>query len=163
MDDIINVTVNNNFNPRSHAGSDKPRARMLAAAGHFNPRSHAGSDGRWILFSHINRISIHAPTQGATRNHCNAGILTGYFNPRSHAGSDFNLRRLSFGLVNFNPRSHAGSDIIVWLMRLVLRHFNPRSHAGSDLLVILLLRLINYFNPRSHAGSDPKRHSRPSR
>ena len=55
------------FNPRSHEGSDV----CIRVAGYtityFNPRSHEGSDFSWgsiaVMYT---RISIHAPTRGAT-------------------------------------------------------------------------------------------------
>ena len=77
------------FNPRSHAGSDRifclesrqpvvfqstlPRGERLLTMPMgtwqvgFNPRSHAGSDyiHRWIFY-YRKRVSIHAPTRGAT-------------------------------------------------------------------------------------------------
>ena len=55
----------------------------------FNPRSHEGSDGEereetvaW------NKISIHAPTRGATKTRNGNYWKNNYFNPRSHEGSD---------------------------------------------------------------------------
>ena len=56
------------------------------------------------------RISIRAPTRGAT-DHFRSG-WTGYpnFNPRSHEGSDPLLHILLHNAQNFNPRSHEGSD-----------------------------------------------------
>ena len=54
------------FNPRSHEGSDL--FQLLTSQGllYFNPRSHEGSDidEAQLLFN--SRISIHAPTRGAT-------------------------------------------------------------------------------------------------
>ncbi len=58
-----------NFNPRSHVGSDPgtlmPSWRIL----HFNPRSHVGSDPSSVR---PKKTSV-------------------YFNPRSHVGSDFQV------------------------------------------------------------------------
>ena len=78
-----------NFNPRSHGGSDWKRALFSYAKFNFNPRSHGGSDdhiamlkdaeaefqstlprGERLLLRYrilLNlKISIHAPTGGAT-------------------------------------------------------------------------------------------------
>ena len=77
-----------NFNPRSHEGSDTLDIFNHASVSYFNPRSHEGSDRMWqlkvrqrpdfnprshegsaacITCQHIFwRISIHAPTRGAT-------------------------------------------------------------------------------------------------
>ena len=76
------------FNPRSHAGSDKWAKKQLNAYGifqstlprgerptsypdcqrdrNFNPRSHAGSDYYFHFTILSLDISIHAPTRGAT-------------------------------------------------------------------------------------------------
>ena len=62
----IHLFRNPNFNPRSHEGSDEHRQKHREAQRNFNPRSHEGSDGRyWRTVSRF-RISIHAPTRGAT-------------------------------------------------------------------------------------------------
>ena len=57
------------FNPRSHMGSDSPCALLPCSGECFNPRSHMGSD---ITFGDscrfFARVSIHAPTWGATPN-----------------------------------------------------------------------------------------------
>ena len=58
---------------------------------YFSPRSHERSDLK--LFKQINlfRISIHAPTRGATyHKHFNLYLWL-YFNPRSHERSDSNI------------------------------------------------------------------------
>ena len=75
----------------------------------FNPRTHAGCDdeGRWFnsdkwfqsthprrvrRFGHevhqFFHVSIHAPTQGATRPALSRLLLRKSFNPRTHAGCD---------------------------------------------------------------------------
>ena len=78
-----------NFNPRSHGGSDRFLTAVLSFLGYFNPRSHGGSDWKKLsccrickifqstlprgerliqldFFLLLQRISIHAPTGGAT-------------------------------------------------------------------------------------------------
>ena len=54
------------FNPRSHEGSDTARKQPERTAGNFNPRSHEGSDGQHFMQLRGREISIHAPTRGAT-------------------------------------------------------------------------------------------------
>ena len=76
------------FNPRSHTGSDNTTTRIYPMFVHFNPRSHTGSDQkgdqRWTTLE----ISIHAPTRGATANGGEMIYDHNDFNPRSHTGSD---------------------------------------------------------------------------
>ena len=55
------------FNPRSHKGSDqRGPASWDTLNGYFNPRSHKGSDEAPGIYDNLIRISIHAPTRGAT-------------------------------------------------------------------------------------------------
>ena len=54
------------FNPRSHEGSDKRCVSMSINHSNFNPRSHEGSDSFVSLELPYSSISIHAPTRGAT-------------------------------------------------------------------------------------------------
>ena len=54
------------FNPRSHERSDQSACPCSRHSRNFNPRSHERSD-RLLVKSIIRlRISIHAPTRGAT-------------------------------------------------------------------------------------------------
>ena len=54
------------FNPRSHERSDKFSQYYSQIKGNFNPRSHERSDGFGDDIDTFKRISIHAPTRGAT-------------------------------------------------------------------------------------------------
>ena len=55
----------------------------------FNPRSHEGSDEvAGGVYGIQDRISIHAPTKGATLFLWQSAIQFNDFNPRSHEGSD---------------------------------------------------------------------------
>ena len=54
------------FNPRSHEGSDHSTARRSFSSSDFNPRSHEGSDHFSKASITASKISIHAPTKGAT-------------------------------------------------------------------------------------------------
>ena len=110
--DFITGT-NNNFNPRSHKGSDLPspvfsilleisiHAPTRGATSytiHHSPLTEFQStlpqgerrSSPSILITSYD-ISIHAPTRGATDLSCFSALLSIYFNPRSHKGSD-NIR-----------------------------------------------------------------------
>ena len=55
----------------------------------FNPRTHTGCDAvRCRLKCHNERVSIHAPTRGATPSFFRKMGDTGSFNPRTHTGCD---------------------------------------------------------------------------
>ena len=72
-------------------GATDRRNRACYTQNDFNPRSHEGSDSTPRDLTSISRISIHAPMKGATlcckRHH----QPHAYFNPRSHEGSDLLL------------------------------------------------------------------------
>ena len=97
-------------------GSDRPSKRLEETCACFNPRSHMGSD----VFSLdndtvINRVSIHAPTWGATQGWlcCHSSIW--FQSTLPHGERQSLLLSQARGLC-FNPRSHMGSDV----SRLVL-------------------------------------------
>ena len=63
----LNLADFQNFNPRSHKGSDFSSKITSPSIVNFNPRSHKGSDAVGVYrFTSITTISIHAPTRGAT-------------------------------------------------------------------------------------------------
>ena len=123
------------------------------------------------------KISIHAPTRGATST-CEARyIISLYFNPRSYKRSDFLLHNSACPHVNFNPRSYKRSDTIdeeyglieiyisihaptrgatlLILKRIyILGNFNPRSYKRSDYALNRIIMTSRNFNPRSYKRSD---------
>ena len=57
------------------------------------------------------RVSIHAPTRGATAHIALTNSHTPGFNPRVHKGRDFtHLREVAVDPKRFNPRAHKGRD-----------------------------------------------------
>ena len=67
------------FNPRTHEGCDSLMTGGNDMAKNFNPRTHEGCDSTRtnILLKH--RISIHAPTRGATKNVFYSGAINMIF------------------------------------------------------------------------------------
>ena len=122
------------FNPRSHKGSDFDTRTTLSRSEDFNPRSHKGSDDHCIhIFNCFTRfqstlpqrerrnadarltgkgkISIHAPTKGATAV-C--------------------LYMLDSGQIFQSTLPRRERPYQSRMNMTVLHHFNPRSHEGSD-------------------------------
>ena len=166
------------FNPRSHKGSDPGRIKHTMSFAKFQSTLPQGERRLTLIPERkvngfqstlpqgerpekrstncgCKRISIHAPTRGATSSGLIHHSLFFDFNPRSHKGSDVMVygrtteknkfqstlpqgeRRI--GSIksyeqgrNFNPRSHKGSDEIFRGGSMSRRNFNPRSHKGSD-------------------------------
>ena len=124
------------------------------------------------------RLSIHAPTRGATTLPVLFSIPLCTFNPRSYKRSDQMKQTRRVKSSSFNPRSYKRSDCSNSLFSSILIYtFNPRSYKRSDVLVwfkftsflslsihaptrgatlfFLLISLYNHsFNPRSYKRSD---------
>ena len=77
-----------NFNPRSHEGSDSDIGKKISD---FRISIHAPTRGATLIVGRTWDewlISIHAPTRGATVCFYIFQLIEGDFNPRSHEGSD---------------------------------------------------------------------------
>ena len=142
------------FNPRSHEGSDFSTAILAHLAENFNPRSHEGSDNKMATLLVPYRISIHAPTRGATDS-------SGYHNTQNlisiHAptrGATLLLAQQLPQGSDFNPRSHEGSDAVKTILWVYTSTFQSTLPRGERRNKPLHLYVIKNFNPRSHEGSD---------
>ena len=85
---IVLKTFEDDFNPRSHEGSDYVIIFGLRRAA---ISIHAPTKGATTAFSTkalFTEISIHAPTKGATPPSFCSHLTVRDFNPRSHEGSD---------------------------------------------------------------------------
>ena len=122
----------NDFNPRSHEGSDGGTERGKSRKYNFNPRSHEGSDmilpcvrivplisihaptrGATVIgvhFSIICIISIHAPTRGATLTSAKRYRIFVFQSTLPRGERPETEKELHAYEYNFNPRSHEGSD-----------------------------------------------------
>ncbi len=99
-------------------------------------------------------ISIHAPTQGATLTTAVTPFLGCVFQStlprRERPGQDDECNWLQ-AFQSTLPRRERHSSLHLPSKE---KHFNPRSHAGSDGALITRVQPRIDFNPRSHAGSD---------
>ena len=62
------ITGKASFNPRTHEGCDAISAAYQSCPYSFNPRTHEGCDSFSCQGCFFEKVSIHAPTRGAT--HC---------------------------------------------------------------------------------------------
>ena len=100
------------FNPRSHEGSDALFAASTSGCGMFQSTLPRGERQQRPARGYVvGKVSIHAPTRGATGSM--AMMLSCFisFNPRSHEGSDGRKASGWRRHTSFNPRSHEGSDV----------------------------------------------------
>ena len=121
------------FNPRSHERSDLITRFSFVSITHFNPRSHERSDSfRLRTGTATSKISIHAPTRGAT--------LCGY---AAKGSSQISIHAPTRGatwpdiafLTSFRFQSTLPREERRWCYRRQARpqrNFNPRSHERSD-------------------------------
>ena len=137
-----------NFNPRSRTGSDICKLLLIGEANHFNPRSRTGSDGGWVHlyqagpdfnprsrtgsdprptdFTDIDRISTHAPAQGATMPPSAPPPTTPKFQPTlPHRERRCSRAAPPDGGADFNPRSRTGSDAGIPVGDLQKNGFQP--------------------------------------
>ena len=188
------------FNPRTHMGCDglTPASRywrITFQSTHPHGVRHVESivRRRWSGFQsthphgvrlhrrwHLDqdlRVSIHAPTWGATsltRTQLNKvqkfqsthphgvrpNTTANYswsccFNPRTHMGCDGCWLIIAFcGHRRFNPRTHMGCDFRLCSRYTVLRLFQSTHPHGVRLKMVLKKWIHICFNPRTHMGCD---------
>ena len=142
----------------------------------FNPRAHVGRDLHPHRYSGRAKVSIHAPTWGATSYFKTRSGHRCSFNPRAHVGRDRLLKIIYKRFRRFNPRAHVGRDQQVAIPRAGAYGFNPRAHVGRDYYrppsrtanssvsihaptwgatnMPSPRLLTSSFNPRAHVGRD---------
>ena len=93
-----------------------------------------GATEKGLIDAIMFEISIHAPTGGATgcRRFRDSGSY--YFNPRSHGGSDGRGRVTVLFYLRFQSTLPRGERQDWEETRHLNNDFNPRSHGGSDFL-----------------------------
>ena len=145
----------------------------------FNPRTHEGCDALNQQQNDFAKVSIHAPTRGAT---CDAVVIASSrcrfqsthprgvrrrhfvsnrrwhsFNPRTHEGCDLRAHQTpSTGELfqSTHPRGVRHSSLSSKLYDI---SFNPRTHEGCDPKNAPRFSLSSCFNPRTHEGCDRTR------
>ena len=145
------------FNPRARVGRDGMVGRQVSTGSYFNPRAHTGRDVCRQNADKKIRISIHAPTRGATSDVVRWAISPIYFNPRAHTGRDDGHQARHRKVCDFNPRAHTGRDGHKSADRPRADDFNPRAHTGRDAQRAYRRLSLYHFNPRAHTGRDAAR------
>ena len=144
-----------NFNPRSHEGSDDYTPNSRTISSDFNPRSHEGSDPACFYPETGKIISIHAPTRGATDPEYHRNLVQKKFQSTLPRGERLNCTMTAIIKLLFQstlPRGERRGCQTAFVKHL--NYFNPRSHEGSDDIIIISKKIKQNFNPRSHEGSD---------
>ena len=76
----------------------------------FNPRTHTGCDGSKSPTDELKKVSIHAPTRGATNANYNLKRERLFQSTHPH-GVRHSSKRGSIIQSSFNPRTHTGCDM----------------------------------------------------
>ena len=141
----------------------------------FNPRTHTGCDIPSCFVHKIRKVSIHAPTRGATWQGTDKRRNTKSFNPRTHTGCDIpsyfvhKIRKVSIHAPTRGATAFCGS----FLSRLLFQSTHPHgvrqmvltlaaflilfqsTHPHGVRHTLMLSRLtLSCFNPRTHTGCD---------
>ena len=142
----------------------------------FNPRTHEGCDlPNLNKRKEIYRVSIHAPTRGATYDQFEHDLNQWFqsTHPRGvRPDTDVAMRQME----SFNPRTHEGCDLALDItvkstnmfqsthprgVRLYeglrfrsIKRFQSTHPRGVRLIVKLIGFRLRSFNPRTHEGCD---------
>ena len=106
------------------------------------------------FYVELTKVSIHAPTRGATHPEFQKNVddLVSIHAPTR--GATVLSRSGIRPMVSFNPRTHTGCDSEAYSMSWRLSSFNPRTHTGCDLFLLGFIPAFARFNPRTHTGCD---------
>ena len=145
---------NGDFNPRTHVGCDIRPDETAAHAKDFNPRTHVGCDLVQGAEFQPDKISIHAPTWGATPHGADGGLelvisihaptwgatyvsfrsfLMVRFQSTHPRGVRHEANRKVLDYIKFQSTHPRGVRPALRLFNVQLRNFNPRTHVGCDL------------------------------
>ena len=100
------------------------------------------------------RISIHAPTRGATVPLRAFHLGWSYFNPRSYKRSDHDGNIFAWLIIYFNPRSYKRSDLLFWFIHSTRNISIHAPTRGATTSCPLSQAPTRNFNPRSYKRSD---------
>ncbi len=105
-------------------------------------------------------VSIHAPTRGATVLSRSGIRPMVSFNPRTHTGCDLGNTHKRFGYCVSIHAPTRGATKPKTFRYFVPRGFNPRTHTGCDLVVLTSsnnLIIVSIHAPTRGATSSPRR------
>ena len=121
---------------------------------YFNPRSHEGSDDNRTGDIKCLKISILAPTRGATRFICEqyAGLSISIHAPTRGATVFKIIKSVGYTIFQSTlPRGERPQPVKIYRLTGKFQSTLPR---GERHFVLGLFRVLVNFNPRSHEGSD---------
>ena len=97
----------------------------------FNPRTHKGCDLQGDGEPLSRKVSIHAPTKGATALNIGLDMSKVFQSTHPQRVRHF-VDSVYYSYSSFNPRTHKGCDTSVAQLHDSSECFNPRTHKGCD-------------------------------
>ena len=117
-----------NFNPRSHERSDGSNLTVCLNCIQFQSTLPREERRNIIYTLWIDRISIHAPTRGATEQRIYLDITISTISIHAPTRGATKPKEIYDGIPHFNPRSHERSD---GGLNIPGRHLNISIHAPT--------------------------------
>ena len=143
-----------NFNPRSHEGSDSSIGSVPFVLYQFQPTLPRGERlYKNISFPPIKTFQPTLPRGERPTPSARTRSSIFYFNPRSHEGSDENERYYSLYIVISTHAPTRGATSRGYVFP-PWSGFQPTLPRGERPRFLSQLRRGKNFNPRSHEGSD---------
>ena len=106
-----------------------------------------------LLLSLLTTVSIHAPTRGATCQHCNVIVQHNCFNPRTHEGCDSLFYKLYITFHVFQSTHPRGvRPLLLGIKSLMFVSIHAPTRGAT--YIIRVYTNIKSFNPRTHEGGD---------
>ena len=91
--------------------------KKLALYKCFNPRTHTGCDNpERVAVNNVRRVSIHAPTRGATVTITDYPTTNGELQSPHPPGVRHPVCSYKSITLGFNPRTHTGCDIVIAIL-----------------------------------------------
>ena len=188
------------FNPRAHTGRDAAMpAERPTRYGFQSTRPHGarhtiktifgliamfqstrphGARPQYLQNSEVPpRVSIHAPTRGATEHILKLKVLIWSFNPRAHTGRDYNTAIITTVFAKFqSTRPHGARQCLRFGACTSVRFqstrphgarrsladaqefapgFNPRAHTGRDIIAFVIILVYHVFQSTRPHGARP--------
>ena len=145
----------NRFNPRAHAGRDNATLSKATPGISFNPRAHAGRDRHGLGLGSAGRVSIHAPTRGATPTstlYPSSPLPFQSTRPRgARRRSEQHTCRTNYVSIHAPTRGATFKSLDAVTTPVVSIHAPTR---GATIARGRDTYLVGCFNPRAHAGRD---------
>ncbi len=146
------------FNPRTHMGCDLSFSKLLRTTIEFQSTHPHGVRLVVICLHNKIRVSIHAPTRGATHSTHLFGQFYKFQSTHPHGVRRFYTQHGSFYTISFNPRTHTGCDLAM-IFAVKIETSGVSIHAptrGATITALMVICVTIRFNPRTHTGCDFK-------